>query len=171
MKLPVRSGHSSLSWWTAELRDTVAELEPVMYNTMENNIEGKVVVTMGASSGIGETTALLLVERGAKVVLGARIGSPQVSRWPYHGSGWRGSLCTHRRKTAWRPIRARKLACERYGKLDVLFSNAGVMPISPLDDLRVEDWEEMIDINIKGVLYDIAAALPVFPQAGVRTFH
>ena len=55
-----------------------------------------------------------------------------------------------------------KLACERYGKLDVLVNNAGVMPISPLDDLRVEDWEEMIDVNIKGVLYGIAAALPVF---------
>ena len=53
-----------------------------------------------------------------------------------------------------------KLACERYGKLDVLVNNAGVMPISPLDDLRVEDWEEMIDVNIKGVLYGIAAALP-----------
>ena len=55
-----------------------------------------------------------------------------------------------------------KLASERYGKLDVLVNNAGVMPISPLDDLRVEDWEEMIDVNIKGVLYGIAAALPVF---------
>jgi NADP-dependent 3-hydroxy acid dehydrogenase YdfG len=55
-----------------------------------------------------------------------------------------------------------KLACERYGKVDVLVNNAGIMPVSPLDDLRVEDWEEMIDINIKGVLYGISAALPVF---------
>jgi len=54
-----------------------------------------------------------------------------------------------------------KLACERYGKLDVFVNNAGVMPISPLDDLRVEDWQK-IDVNIKGVLYGIAAALPVF---------
>jgi NAD(P)-dependent dehydrogenase (short-subunit alcohol dehydrogenase family) len=62
------------------------------------------------------------------------------------------------------------LACERYGKLDVLVGNAGVMPISPLDDLRVEDWEEMIDVNIKGVLYGIAAALPVFRKQGSGHF-
>jgi len=63
-----------------------------------------------------------------------------------------------------------KLACERYGKLDVLVNNAGVMPISPLDDLRVEEWEEMIDINIKGVLYGIAAALPIFRKQGFGHF-
>ncbi len=63
-----------------------------------------------------------------------------------------------------------KLACERNGKLDVLVNNAGIMPVSPLDDLRVEDWEEMIDINIKGVLYGIAAALPVFRKQGFGHF-
>ncbi|MCW2876186.1 MAG: family oxidoreductase [Sphaerisporangium sp.] len=63
-----------------------------------------------------------------------------------------------------------RLAYERYGKLDVLVNNAGVMPISPLDDLRVEDWEEMIDVNIKGVLYGIAAALPVFRKQGFGHF-
>jgi NADP-dependent 3-hydroxy acid dehydrogenase YdfG len=62
------------------------------------------------------------------------------------------------------------LACDRYGKLDVLVNNAGVGPISPLDDLRVEEWEEMIDINIKGVLYGIAAALPVFRKQGFGHF-
>ena len=69
----------------------------------------------------------------------------------------------------WPPMRRRddvsnlvELACERFGKLDVLVNNAGIAPISLLDDLRVEEWEEMIDINIKGVLYGIAAALPVF---------
>jgi NADP-dependent 3-hydroxy acid dehydrogenase YdfG len=70
-----------------------------------------------------------------------------------------------------------KLARDRYGQLGALISNAGVMPGSPLDDLRVEDWENMIDINIKGVLYGIAAALPVFRQQGfgqglyLRTGH
>ena len=58
------------------------------------------------------------------------------------------------------------LAIERYGKLDVLVNNAGVAPISLLDELRVEDWEEMIDVNLKGVLYGIAAALPVFRRQG-----
>jgi NADP-dependent 3-hydroxy acid dehydrogenase YdfG len=63
-----------------------------------------------------------------------------------------------------------KLACEWYGKLDVLVNNAGVMPISPHDDLRVEEREQMIDINIKGVLYGIAAALPVFRKQGSGHF-
>ena len=58
------------------------------------------------------------------------------------------------------------MACERYGRLDVLINNAGVGPISPLDDLRVEDWEQMIDVNVKGVLYGIAAALPIFRKQG-----
>ena len=59
-----------------------------------------------------------------------------------------------------------RLQTERYGKLDVLINNAGVMPISPLDDLRVQEWEEMIDVNLKGALYGIAAALPVFRTQG-----
>jgi NAD(P)-dependent dehydrogenase (short-subunit alcohol dehydrogenase family) len=62
-----------------------------------------------------------------------------------------------------------KLACDRYGKIDVLVSNAGIGLISPLDDLRVEDWEEMIDVNLKGVLYGIAAALPVFASRATVT--
>jgi NADP-dependent 3-hydroxy acid dehydrogenase YdfG len=63
-----------------------------------------------------------------------------------------------------------KLACERYGKLDVLVNNAGIAPTSLLDDLLVEDWEEMIDVNIKGVLYGIAAALPIFRKQGFGHF-
>jgi NADP-dependent 3-hydroxy acid dehydrogenase YdfG len=63
-----------------------------------------------------------------------------------------------------------ELAHERYGGLDVLVNNAGVGPISPLDDLRVEDWEQMIDVNLKGVLYGIAAALPIFRTQGFGQF-
>jgi NADP-dependent 3-hydroxy acid dehydrogenase YdfG len=63
-----------------------------------------------------------------------------------------------------------ELARDRYGRLDVLVSNAGIGPISPLDELRVEEWEEMIDVNIKGVLYGIAAVLPVFRSQGYGHF-
>ena len=138
---------------------------------MENNIEGKVVVITGASSGIGEATALLLAERGAKVVLGAR-GLDRLKALAAHIAEAGGEAAYARTDVKRRDDLTAlvNFACERYGKLDVLFSNAGVMPISPLDDLRVEDWEEMIDINIKGVLYGIAAALPVFRKQGFGHF-
>src|SRR6266850_3881506 len=136
-----------------------------------SGIKGKVVVITGASSGIGEATALLLAERGAKVVLGAR------------GLGRLEALADHIARAGGEAVYARtdvkrredlsnlvKLACARYGKLDVLVNNAGIMPVSPLDDLRVEDWEEMIDVNIKGLLYGIAAALPVFRTQGFGHF-
>ncbi|WP_257455125.1 SDR family oxidoreductase [Archangium lipolyticum] len=133
--------------------------------------EDKVVVITGASSGIGEATALLLAERGAKVVLGARrldrleALADRIVR--------AGGEAAHARTDVKRRDELAglvRLACERYGKLDVLVNNAGIMPVSPLDDLRVGDWEEMIDINIKGVLYGISAALPVFRKQGFGHF-
>ena len=136
-----------------------------------SGIEGKVVVITGASSGIGEATALLLARRGAKVVLGAR-GSARLEALAARivdtgGEATHAPTGVRRRADLANLV---KLACDRYGRLDVLVSNAGVMPISPLDDLRVEDWEEMIDINIKSVLYGIAAALPVFRRQGFGHF-
>jgi NADP-dependent 3-hydroxy acid dehydrogenase YdfG len=134
-------------------------------------IEGKVVVITGASSGIGEATALLLAERGAKVVLGAR-GSDRLKALA-------NCIAASGSEVAYvqTDVKRRKdlsnlvgLAIERYGKLDVLINNAGVAPISLLDELRVEDWEEMIDINLKGVLYGIAAALPIFRRQGFGHF-
>jgi NADP-dependent 3-hydroxy acid dehydrogenase YdfG len=134
-------------------------------------IEGRVVAITGASSGIGEATALLLAERGAKVVLGAR-GSDRLATLARRIENAGGTVAyvptDVRRRSDVAALVA--LACERYGKLDVLFNNAGVMPISPLADLRVEDWEEMVDINVKGVLYGIAAALPVFRKQGFGHF-
>jgi len=136
-----------------------------------SGIKDKVVVITGASSGIGEATAIMLAERGAKVVLGAR-GLDRLEALARRIAGAGGEVAY-----AQTDVRRREdltslvnLACDRYGQLDVLISNAGVMPVSPLDDLRVEDWENMIDINIKGVLYGIAAALPVFRKQGFGHF-
>ena len=132
--------------------------------------EGKVAIT-GASSGIGEATALLLAERGAKIVLGAR-GSDRLEALARRIMASGGEAAYARTDVKRREDLSNLvgLAIERYGKLDVLVNNAGVAPISPLDELRVEDWEEMIDVNLKGVLYGIAAALPVFRRQGFGHF-
>jgi NADP-dependent 3-hydroxy acid dehydrogenase YdfG len=134
-------------------------------------IGGKVVAVTGASSGIGEAVALLLAERGARVVLGAR-GPDRLEALTARIAKAGGEACytatdVRRRADLDRLV---GLARTRYGQLDVLVSNAGVMPISPLDELRVGDWEEMIDVNLKGVLYGIAAALPVFRSQGSGHF-
>ena len=134
-------------------------------------IKDKVVIITGASSGIGDATVVMLAERGAKVVLGAR-GLNRLEALARRIMGAGGEVAY-----AQTDVRRREdltslvsLALDRYGQLDVLINNAGIMPVSPLDDLRVEDWENMIDINIKGVLYGIAAALPVFRKQGFGHF-
>jgi NADP-dependent 3-hydroxy acid dehydrogenase YdfG len=136
-----------------------------------SGIEGKVVAITGASSGIGEATALLLAGRGAKVVLGARRLDRLEALAERIAAAGGEAVCARtdvKRREDLSSLVA--LACERYGKLDVLVNNAGIGLISPLDELRVEDWEEMIDVNIKGALYGIAAALPVFRKQGFGHF-
>src|SRR5437660_9955074 len=124
--------------------------------------EGKVVVITGASSGMGEATALLLAERGAKVVLGAR-GSDRLEALAARIADAGGEAAYARTDVRRREDLSNlvKLACERYGKLDVLINNAGITPVSPLDDLRVEDWEDMIDIKwarlLSGPLHKVKA--------------
>lgn len=125
----------------------------------------KVVAITGASSGMGATTAMCLAARGDKVVLGAR-GADRLSEVTNRiiaagGEAAQAEVDVTKRADLEKLV---ALACERFGRLDVLISNAGAMPIGPMDDLAVEDWEQMIDVNIKGVLYGIAAALPVFRE-------
>jgi NADP-dependent 3-hydroxy acid dehydrogenase YdfG len=134
-------------------------------------IEGKVVVITGASSGIGEATALHLAEHGATVVLGAR--RPQRLAALCERIASKGGTASYRVTDVKRRedvSQLVELAIEQHGKLDVLLNNAGIAPISLLDELRVEDWENMIDVNVKGVLYGIAAALPIFRRQGFGHF-
>lgn len=132
-------------------------------------INGKVVAITGASSGIGEATALLLAERGARLVLGARREDRLADLVARIENAGGTAVHTRTDVTRREDLHALvALARERFGRLDVLVGNAGAGPISPLDDLRVDEWDEMVDVNIKGVLHGIAAALPVFreQQAG-----
>jgi NADP-dependent 3-hydroxy acid dehydrogenase YdfG len=125
-----------------------------------SGIEGKVVAITGASGGIGEATAHLLAERGARLVLGAR----RTDRLSEVAAEIGGDVA-YARTDVVRPEDLHalvRLAQERFGRLDVLISNAGMGTISPLDDLRTDEWDQMVDVNIKGVLHGIAAALPVF---------
>src|ERR1700722_15203819 len=136
-----------------------------------SGIKDKVVAVTGASSGIGEATALVLAERGAKLALGARRAdrlealADRIAK--AGGEAVYAPTDVKRRDDLSNLI---KLACESFGKLDVLVNNSGIAPISLLDELRVDDWEEMIDINLRGVLYGIAAALPVFRRQGFGHF-
>ena len=128
---------------------------------MNNNIEGKVVVITGASSGLGEATARLLSSQGATVVLGAR-RVDRITSLAKELSGASGkALAIGTDVTDFDQVkRLADTAVATYGRIDVMLNNAGLMPHSPLERLKIDDWNRTIDVNIKGVLYGIAAALP-----------
>ena len=128
---------------------------------MTQNIEGKVVVITGASSGLGEATARRLCAEGARVVLGAR-RLDRLQRLVGELTGQGGqALALAMDVTVPEQVTALVDAAVRsYGRIDVMINNAGLMPHSPLERLKVEDWGRMVDVNFKGVLHGIAAALP-----------
>lgn len=134
---------------------------------MTQNIENKVVAITGASSGLGEATARHLASLGARVVLGARRTEKlETIAADIRAEGGQAETIT---MDVTKPGDVQAFvdkAVSAYGQLDVIINNAGKMAIAPISETKVEEWDAMIDINIKGVLYGIASALPVFEQQG-----
>lgn len=138
---------------------------------MMSVLNGKVVVITGASSGIGETTARLLAGLGAHVVIGAR----RVERLEALASDIQadgGSVVVQRLDvTELEQMQAIiEAAQSHFGRVDAVINNAGVMPLSSLEALKIEEWNRMIDVNIRGVLHGIAAGLPVMKKQGFGHF-
>lgn len=135
------------------------------------HVQDKVIVITGASSGIGEASARLLAEHGAKVVLGAR----RTDKLEQIAADIRnqGGQAIHMAVDVADLDAVKKLmsfAQQTFGRVDVIFNNAGIMPLSPMSELKVEEWNRMIDINIRGVLNGIAAGLPIMQAQGKGHF-
>jgi NADP-dependent 3-hydroxy acid dehydrogenase YdfG len=136
-----------------------------------SGIQNKVILITGASSGIGETTARVLASKGARVVLGAR-RTERLGKLVKEIRDARGTA-------HFRTLDVAKLqdvqafadfAVETHGRIDVIVNNAGVMPLSKLEELKVDEWNRMIDVNIRGVLHGIAAGLPIMKKQGQGQF-
>lgn len=128
-------------------------------------IQNKIIAITGAGRGIGRATAIHLAARGARLVLGARSEAEIASVAGEIEAA--GGEAAYRAIDVTRPVDLEglvKLACERFGRLDAIINNAGIGPLSRFDALKVDDWDAMIDVNLKGALYGIAAALPVFAR-------
>ena len=132
---------------------------------MSNNISGKVVIITGASSGLGEATARHLAEKGARVVRAARRKDKLDALVAELVAAGGQAVAYQTDVTSQDDVKALiQGAVDTFGRLAVLVNNAGLMAIAPLSEGRVDEWDRMIDINIKGLLYGVAAALPVFQQ-------
>jgi len=138
---------------------------------MSNGIDGKVVVITGASSGLGESTARHLASLGASIVLAARreerLKAIVEDIRSAGGQATAFKIDVTRRDDL---VALIQHAVDTFGRVDVMINNAGLMAIAPISELRVDEWDRMIDINIKGVMYGIAAALPIFEQQGSGHF-
>ena len=129
------------------------------------NIKEKVVAITGASSGMGKAIAIELAKNGAKVVLGARRPEQlQKIVEEIKSKGGEAAFAQIDVKNKADLVKLVSMAVDQYGKLDVIINNAGVSQLSRIDELDIDGWEEMIDINLKGVLYGMAAVIPVFKQ-------
>ena len=130
-----------------------------------SELNNKVVIITGASSGLGEASALRLAKSGAKLMLAARREDRLqnlVNRIEQAGGTAHYKVTDVTNLTEVEALA--KAAQETYGKIDVLVNNAGLMPLSPLAAVKVAEWEKMVDVNIKGVLYGVAAVLPIMQE-------
>lgn len=127
----------------------------------------KVILITGASSGIGEATARLLASNGHKVVLGAR-RTERLEKIAAEINAAGGTAAFRAVDVTRRDdVQAfADFALARFGRIDVMFNNAGIMPVSPMNALKTDEWERMFDVNVKGVLNGIAAVLPVMESQG-----
>ncbi len=132
---------------------------------MNSNITGKVIVITGASSGLGEASARLLSSQGARVVLGARRKDRiQALADELTRGGGKAIAVTTDVTDRDQVKKLADAAAQTYGRIDVMINNAGLMPQALLEQLQIDEWDRMIDVNIKGVLYGIAAALPYMKE-------
>jgi NADP-dependent 3-hydroxy acid dehydrogenase YdfG len=156
---------------TSEVANKAFAMPARQEQVMSKNIEGKVVVITGASSGLGEASARHLAASGAKVVLGARrTDRLETIAGEIRAAGGQAA-CLAVDVTDRVQVKALiDHAIAEFGRVDVLVNNAGLMSIAPMSEIKVDEWDRMIDINIKGVLYGIAAALPVFQKQGSGHF-
>ena len=134
---------------------------------VNTNSESKVVLITGASSGIGEATARVLARKGYRLVIGARRTERLEALAKQLNEEGGNVEFTSLDVTDLDDVRAfAGFALEKHGRIDVIVNNAGVMPLSPLEALKIDEWNQMIDVNIRGVLHGIAAALPVMKKQG-----